>query len=537
MISAPVLGRLQENAEFSRLANGAKEKKESKPRETGVEIDLDELMGQDLDRGTIGSGWLPPPPEIARPRAQFNAGTMAYLGDGVYQMYAKRHFLLPPKTVNALNERVLGLVRCETQAAMLRKLCNGAFLTEEERAIVRWGKNAAQDSSRKAIRRAGGKAYGEATALETLIGFLYLTDPSRLDALMTHIGFSFNSSTIAKEELEGIPTDVPNENSPGERLEAVGESREAPGLDDSDRLNGVNDVKVKDGVEDGVKAVSLLLEAMQNMDNELGASHRGTSYGEAGHREAPGSAPRGSSQTAEGFAKMESASFADAIDRLPSAAAVGKTANTTEVNGTVLRRGLAVPEREPGEERGSWEGLRTHVSECEIRGSSPSLGKAESSGRRPGGSSGGSLSGDVALSQANMVPPEPEGSAGALTGASTGASTGRSGSLEQSETGARALPPECPPEVKEVWEKTKRLLWQKYQLRQKLSPEDRDFVMQEILTYHPNATAKIGCGVEAITVDFSMQSRANRCFHVIRNDGSQEDFSYLKCLRVRRGIL
>lgn len=40
-----------------------------------------------------------------------------------------------------------------------------------------------------------------------------------------------------------------------------------------------------------------------------------------------------------------------------------------------------------------------------------------------------------------------------------------------------------------------------------------------------------------LQVDFSRQSRANRCFHVIRTDGTQEDFSYHKCLRVRRGIL
>lgn len=46
VMSAQVLGRLQGNADFSRLANGTKEKKESKPRDTEVEVDLDELMGQ-----------------------------------------------------------------------------------------------------------------------------------------------------------------------------------------------------------------------------------------------------------------------------------------------------------------------------------------------------------------------------------------------------------------------------------------------------------------------------------------------------------
>ncbi|CAI7756455.1 unnamed protein product [Closterium sp. NIES-53] len=49
--------------------------------------------------------------------------------------------------------------------------------------VVRWGGNAST-GARKAKGRAGSTVYANATALETLIGFLYLTDPDRLEHIM-----------------------------------------------------------------------------------------------------------------------------------------------------------------------------------------------------------------------------------------------------------------------------------------------------------------------------------------------------------------
>ena len=43
-------------------------------------------------------------------------------------------------------------------------------------------------------RRLSPKIYQQATSLETLIGFLYLTDPRRLDELLGKLDFSLPSS-------------------------------------------------------------------------------------------------------------------------------------------------------------------------------------------------------------------------------------------------------------------------------------------------------------------------------------------------------
>ncbi|MBA4391745.1 MAG: hypothetical protein C0399_12530 [Syntrophus sp. (in: bacteria)] len=65
-------------------------------------------------------------------------------------------------------------------------------------------------------------------------------------------------------------------------------------------------------------------------------------------------------------------------------------------------------------------------------------------------------------------------------------------------------------------------------LGQHLEGEDFDYVMALLLN-HPYAEDKIGVGVEAIKVDTGLHS-ANRCFHVVRTDGSIEDFSIGKCI-------
>ncbi|CAI5477676.1 unnamed protein product [Closterium sp. Yama58-4] len=108
---------------------------------------------------------------------------LAYIGDGIYELYARRHFLNPPSAIATYCQRVTAVVCCEAQDALLRKLTSSKMLTEEERDVVRWGGNAST-GARKAKGRAGSTVYANATALETLIGFLYLTNPPRLEELI-----------------------------------------------------------------------------------------------------------------------------------------------------------------------------------------------------------------------------------------------------------------------------------------------------------------------------------------------------------------
>ncbi|CAN1286652.1 Mini-ribonuclease 3 [Linum perenne] len=150
-----------------------------------VEDVSDSYLGYDV--------WLPRPPKVEKPRSAFNAATLAYIGDGIYELYARRHFLFPPLNIDEYNDRVMAVVRCEAQDALLQKLKDEDFLSTEERGILKWGKNVGSAKTRTR-RRAGSAVYNRASSLETLVGYLYLTDVNRLDEVMQKLGFSAGSS-------------------------------------------------------------------------------------------------------------------------------------------------------------------------------------------------------------------------------------------------------------------------------------------------------------------------------------------------------
>lgn len=160
------------------------------------------IVQEQLNDSYLGyERWLPSPPKVEKPRSVFNAATLAYIGDSIFELYARRHFLFPPLSIEEHNDRVMAVVRCEAQDALLQKLLNDNYLSEEERLILRWGKNVASTKTRTK-RRVGVAVYNRASSLETLVGFLYLTNVSRLEEVMLKLGFSTDSSTqmIPEEE-------------------------------------------------------------------------------------------------------------------------------------------------------------------------------------------------------------------------------------------------------------------------------------------------------------------------------------------------
>eukprot|EP00613_Pedinella_sp_CCMP2098_P011219 CAMPEP_0171642794 /NCGR_PEP_ID=MMETSP0990-20121206/32219_1 /TAXON_ID=483369 /ORGANISM="non described non described, Strain CCMP2098" /LENGTH=120 /DNA_ID=CAMNT_0012218187 /DNA_START=374 /DNA_END=736 /DNA_ORIENTATION=+ len=77
--------------------------------------------------------------------------------------------------------KAVALVRAEAQSVLLRRLLLSAWpITSDERGLLRRGRNAA---GRGPPRLSGG-AYGEASALETLIGYLYFSDRGRMQELL-----------------------------------------------------------------------------------------------------------------------------------------------------------------------------------------------------------------------------------------------------------------------------------------------------------------------------------------------------------------
>ncbi len=65
-------------------------------------------------------------------------------------------------------------------------------------------------------------------------------------------------------------------------------------------------------------------------------------------------------------------------------------------------------------------------------------------------------------------------------------------------------------------------------LKEPLTNSNFSYAMALLLN-HPNAKEKIGNGIKSIIVDTG-KYKTNRCFHVIREDESKEDFSIGKCI-------
>jgi ribonuclease III family protein len=117
---------------------------------------------------------------------QLSPTALAYIGDAVYELYIRTRFLMPPKRMTDYHSQVVAQVKAESQAAYLTYL--EPHLTLAEREIVRRGRNACGTKP----RRLSGQTYQKATSLETLIGYLHLTDPLRLSELLAKIEFDKN---------------------------------------------------------------------------------------------------------------------------------------------------------------------------------------------------------------------------------------------------------------------------------------------------------------------------------------------------------
>jgi ribonuclease III family protein len=104
---------------------------------------------------------------------------LAYLGDSVYELYIRTQYLLPPSRIRDYHQQVVNCVRAETQAAFVKSLM--PHLSPEEIRILKQGRNAATGHP----KRLSLEIYQYATALETLVGYLYLTDTDRLSELLS----------------------------------------------------------------------------------------------------------------------------------------------------------------------------------------------------------------------------------------------------------------------------------------------------------------------------------------------------------------
>jgi ribonuclease III family protein len=156
---------------------------------------------------------------------------LAYIGDVVYELFIRSHMIWPPQRTSQLQEKVVALVRAEYQAQILHCILNNNrndsnnnnidsssatsssrgngtadddvvvnsrgdralfVLTVEELRVVSRGRNAVSGGSkRRRSDKTAAKAYQEATALEALIGYVYISNPGRCAQLLAYIQHEF----------------------------------------------------------------------------------------------------------------------------------------------------------------------------------------------------------------------------------------------------------------------------------------------------------------------------------------------------------
>lgn len=109
---------------------------------------------------------------------QLSPTALAYVGDAVYELFIRCHYLTPPNRIRTHHQRVVGEVKAETQATYLNIWA--PTLQEKELDIVRRGRNAASGKP----KRVSLDIYKRATGFEALVGYLYLTDQERLTELL-----------------------------------------------------------------------------------------------------------------------------------------------------------------------------------------------------------------------------------------------------------------------------------------------------------------------------------------------------------------
>ncbi|SEB18786.1 ribonuclease-3 family protein [Thalassobacillus cyri] len=115
---------------------------------------------------------------------QMKSLALAYMGDAVYEMYVRHHLLKQGAVMpNQLHRSAVRFVAATSQASVVQAWLTGDFLTEEEQAVVRRGRNAKSGTIPK---NTDVQTYRYSTGFEALLGYHYLAENTgRLEDLVT----------------------------------------------------------------------------------------------------------------------------------------------------------------------------------------------------------------------------------------------------------------------------------------------------------------------------------------------------------------
>ncbi|WP_313892868.1 Mini-ribonuclease 3 [Psychrobacillus sp.] len=119
---------------------------------------------------------------------QLNSLALAYMGDAVFEQVVREHLIRSGRVKpNILHKEATKYVSAKAQAMIVRGFINTNFLTEEEQAVLRRGRNA---KSGTVPKNTDVQTYHYSTAFEAVIGSLYLSEQK--ERLQEVLDFAIN---------------------------------------------------------------------------------------------------------------------------------------------------------------------------------------------------------------------------------------------------------------------------------------------------------------------------------------------------------
>lgn len=101
----------------------------------------------------------------------------AHIGDAVWEVFVREKVIYQTQNSKTLHKLTIEKVNGEFQGELLKKI--EEFLTEEEKDLIRRGKNLPTSSARKISHN----VHSQATGFEVLIGYNYIHNKTRLNEL------------------------------------------------------------------------------------------------------------------------------------------------------------------------------------------------------------------------------------------------------------------------------------------------------------------------------------------------------------------
>jgi ribonuclease-3 family protein len=170
--------------------------------EAGASIDTSPVVIPPL-ANEITVPWpnVPAPPNLGGVNVRtWSPLALAFIGDSVWELYMRQSFFTPRVRQEDFNRIVKSATCAEAQAHCYQRLIADEFLTPTERQVLKWGRNAVVKSAgcprRLRSTQEGCALYRAATAVECLVGYLHITDPPRLVALLGFLGFPNSAPTV-----------------------------------------------------------------------------------------------------------------------------------------------------------------------------------------------------------------------------------------------------------------------------------------------------------------------------------------------------